>query len=296
MGAPQCGGQALIEGVMMRCPSGMTVAVRRRSGEITVERALRPQPGGGIWAWPLVRGLGTLADSLVLGTRALLRSAELAEADLGDRGSNPPEREGALVWTMLPSLLLAVGLFVVLPTALAGIWRRGLGSAVAAQFLEGAVRLLLLLGYVAGISAVGQVRRVLEYHGAEHKAIATLEAGLPLEVEAARGRSRFHPRCGTSFLLFVVLLAGFAFPLLGWQALWLRVLLRIILLPVVAALGYEVLRLSARGRAAAMRALVAPGLWLQHLTTREPDGAQLEVALAALRAALELPGTTEPPH
>lgn len=287
------GGQAVMEGVMMRGPAGMAVAVRLPDGGIRMESLQRSLPSAASmwWRLPVLRGLATLADSVALGTRALLFSAELAAGDPDSAAAASVEGAGAgFAWTLAPSLVLAIGLFVVLPSVIAGRVRAVLPSFVAAGLIEGLIRLLLLLAYVGAMSAVGDVRRVLQFHGAEHKAIAALEAGLPLSPATAATCSRFHPRCGTSFLLFVVLLAGFAFSLLGWQALWVRVLLRIALLPLVAGIGYELLRASARGTGWLGTWVVVPGLWLQRLTTREPDAAQLEVALAALRQAMAIAG------
>ena len=295
------GGQAVMEGVMMRGPAGMAVAVRLPDGRIRMETVERPLLAAGSvwWRLPILRGLVTLGDSLTLGARALLFSAELAAAGpdaemAGAGGSNESTALPGLGWTLVPSFAVAVVVFVLLPAVVAGRLRALLPSTVATGLVEGLIRLVLLLGYIGAISLVGDIRRVLEFHGAEHKAIAALEAGLPLSPASASLCSRFHPRCGTSFLLFVVLLAGFAFSLLGWQALWLRVLLRVALLPLVAGAGYELLRLSARvtGRLGAW--VVAPGLWLQRLTTREPDASQLEVALAALRQAMVMAGEPAP--
>ena len=292
MGAAAYGGQAVIEGVMMRGPVGMAVAVRRADRDISVRLRLQSAPGRFPWNVPVLRGLAALADSLVLGTQALLYSAELMAADLdGSQGGAPPP-DGGMTWTLALSGALGIGVFVVLPTVVAGWLRRVVHSTGAAEVLEGALRLALLLGYILAITAVGEIRRVLEYHGAEHKALAAMEAGLPLDAALVNARcSRFHPRCGTSFLLFVVLVAGFGYGLLGWQALWVRILLRLALLPLVAGLGYEVLRASARGRGRLAGIVTRPGLWLQHLTTREPDAGQVEVAIAALRAAMTMDPT-----
>ena len=294
------GGQAVMEGVMMRGPAGMAVAVRLPGGQIHTDAVPRQMPDAlsPWWRLPILRGLATLGDSLALGTRALLYSAELAVTGAHNDGRDAAigETSGSgLAWTLAPSLLVAVAVFVVLPSAIAGRLRPFLPSAVAAGLIEGLIRLVLLLAYTGAIALMGDVRRILEFHGAEHKAIAALEAGLPLSPEAAASCSRFHPRCGTSFLLFVVLLAGFVFALLGWQALWLRVLLRLVLLPLVAGVGYEVLRASARGAGGRATWIVAPGLWLQRLTTREPDRTQLEVALAALREAMAMAGEPSSP-
>ncbi len=290
------GGQAVMEGVMMRGPAGMAVAVRLPDGDIRTETLPRPMPDAlsRWWRLPVLRGLATLGDSLALGTRALLYSAELAAAgpqtDGAEVGASVEKTGAGLAWTLAPSILVAVTVFVILPSVIAGRLRPLLPSPLAAGLIEGLIRLALLLAYISAIGLMGDVRRILQFHGAEHKAIAALEAGLPLSPEAAAACSRFHPRCGTSFLLFVVLLAGFAFALLGWQTLWLRVVLRIVLLPLVAGIGYEVLRASARGARGRGAWIVAPGLWLQRLTTREPDPTQVEVALAALRKAMAMAG------
>jgi uncharacterized protein YqhQ len=304
------GGQAVMEGVMMRGPAGMAVAVRLPDGEIRVDTLARPLPAAvsGWWRLPILRGLAALADSLSLGTRALLFSAELvaaAEAPGGSGGPAPVTGRGRgrplvgsptaapsvttagaeLGWTVALALAVAVGLFVLAPAVLAGRLR----GPVPPPLAEGLVRIGLLLGYLVAVGAAPDVRRILQFHGAEHKAIAALEGGLPLEVDAVAGCSRFHPRCGTSFLLFVVLLAGVGFPLIAAPSPWVRLGLRVALLPLLAGAGYELLRASAApGRPPAWAAL--PGLWLQRLTTREPDRGQVEVALAALHQVLAMEG------
>ncbi len=293
------GGQAVMEGVMMRGPAGMAVAVRLPDGRIRLDTLARPLPGtrSRCWRLPVLRGLAALADSMALGTRALLFSAEVAAGD-GTTDPSPTvsvaSAGSGMGWTLVPSLAVAIGLFVVLPAMAAGRLRSMLPSAFAAGLVEGLIRLVLLLGYVAAMGMVRDMRRVLEFHGAEHKAIAALEAGLPLMPGSAASQSRFHPRCGTSFLLFVVLLAGFGFSLLGWEALWLRVVLRLALLPLLAGVGYEVLRATARAVGGWASWLCAPGLWLQRLTTREPHPGQLEVALAALEQAMAMAGDHTP--
>lgn len=279
------GGQAVMEGVMIRGPAGMAVAVRSPEGRLVFDAHVQPAAGRrGLARLPVVRGCAALLDGLVLGTRALLFSAEVAAGrEVAAEGGG----EG-LAWSLCLSLLFAVGLFIVLPSVLAGLLRPHLHSAFLAALAEGVIRLGLLCGYLALLSRLREVRRMLEFHGAEHKAIAALEAGLPLEARAAAGCSRFHPRCGTSFLLFVVLLAGLCYSLLGWQDLAVRLALRLALLPALAGIGFELLRATA-GRRRTLAALVAaPGLWLQRFTTREPNTEQLEVALAALRRAMAL--------
>lgn len=293
MAAAGYGGQAVMEGVMIRGPGGMAVAVRTDGGT-TVDTLRLPLPALATrpWRWPVLRGLAALGDGLALGMRALLYSAEIAAAPAGEpAGARPTVASagGTLGFTVFLSGALALGLFILLPAFLAGRLRPHLPSAFVTGLVEGLIRLGLLIGYVLALGLAPEMRRVLQFHGAEHKAIAALEAGLPLQASVAARCSRFHPRCGTSFLFFVVLLTGLAFSLLPWQSLVVRLAVRIALLPLLAGLGYELLRLSARG-AALGRWGAAPGLWLQRLTTREPDHAQLEVALAALRAALELSG------
>lgn len=279
------GGQAVLEGVMIRGPGGMAVAVRGPEGAMVVDAVGQPPAARGWLSHvPVARGCAALLDGLVLGTRALLFSAAVAA---GKEGATARD-EGGLGWSLLGSLLFAVGLLLVVPAALAGLLRPRLPSPELADVAEGVIRLGLLCGYLALLARLPEVRRMLEFHGAEHKVISALEAGLPLEPAAAAGCSRFHPRCGTSFLLFVVLLAGLGYSLLGWQSLALRLLLRLALLPVLAGLGYELLAASAGPRSAVAAAVAAPGLWLQRWTTREPDAAQIEVALAALRRALAL--------
>ncbi|MDI3270402.1 MAG: DUF1385 domain-containing protein [Bacillota bacterium] len=281
---PLYGGQALIEGVMMRGPRAAAMAVRRPDGGIEVKVEKLGQwagrvPGG---SWPLVRGVVGLVESLAIGLGALSFSANV---------SSPEEEQltpAQVRITMWISALLAVGIFVVLPTFVTGFLGRWGWSHLELNMAEGLLRVVLLVGYLLLISRMAEIQRVLEYHGAEHKTIAALEAGAPLTPLSVKRFSRFHPRCGTSYLLFVALVAVFVFSFLGWPSLFWRVTSRLILLPLVAGLAYEVLRLSARGGDALWaRAVAAPGLWMQRWTTREPDEEELEVAIAALEAARE---------
>ncbi len=265
----------------MRGPTAVALAVRRPDGGITVRTEARPAiTSRSRWLrLPVVRGVAVLGESLVIGIRAMLEAAELAAPE--DQRLDRAQMSLGVV----AALLFAVGLFFVLPTWLASVMRAHVQGSVALNLIEGGVRAAILLGYLAVIATSRDIQRVLAYHGAEHKAIHALEHGRPLTPAATRGFSRLHPRCGTSFLLFTVLVSIALFALFGWPALWMRILLRVALLPVLAGLGYEALR----GTAVLERRLwplVLPGLWLQHLTTREPDDGQLEVALAALQAVL----------
>ncbi|MBT9259106.1 MAG: DUF1385 domain-containing protein [Clostridiales bacterium] len=287
---PLYGGQALIEGVMMRGPQVAAMAVRRPDGgiEIRVEKLgqwAHRVPGG---RWPLVRGVVGLVESLAVGLGALSFSANVAS----------PEEEqltpGQVRWTMVLSALLAVAIFVILPTWVTGFLVRWGWSHLALNMAEGLLRVILLVGYLLLISRMEEIQRVLQYHGAEHKTIAAFEAGAPLTPRSVQQFPRFHPRCGTSYLLFVALVAVFIFSFLGWPSLFWRVTSRLLLLPLVAGLAYEVLRLSAKGGEALWaRAVAAPGLWMQRWTTREPDEGQLEVAIAAFMAVREAEGHGE---
>jgi len=278
------GGQAVLEGVMMRGVSTYAVAVRKEDGEIAVEsfpivawtrrsRALR---------WPVIRGVVALAQSLQLGFNALSVSAN---AQVGE-----DEKEiGGAAWglTILAALALAVGLFFVVPVLLTSLIKDQLGSALVFWLVEGLLRTTIFLGYLAVLSRQKDLRRVFEYHGAEHKVIAAYEAGQPLEPDTAQRFSRFHPRCGTSFLLVVMVVAIFIFAPLGLPAWYLLVATRIVGVPLIAGISFELIKFAGRNRARGwVQAIIWPGMQLQKLTTREPDLEQLAVAVAALDAVL----------
>jgi uncharacterized protein YqhQ len=287
---PFYGGMALIEGVMMRGPAHTAIAVRKADGEIMVEtEANRELPPRSPWRWPLIRGSYALIGSMVVGMKALNRSANLA---LEDEGEELSLRELAL--TMVVSVVLAVGLFMVLPATLAYFAQRYLGGLVAQNIAEGLVRVAVFLLYVYAISRVQEIKRVLMYHGAEHKTIFTYEAGLPLTVENARRQPKLHPRCGTSFLLMVMIISIIVHVFLGDGSWLYRVSSRLAALPLVAGIAYELIRLFGRFyHCGWARALMAPGLYLQRLTTREPDDGMLEVAITSLQAVLTAESQTE---
>ena len=286
------GGQAVIEGVMMRSPEAYAVAVRRPGGDVVTLRreVIRLSDRSPILRYPVVRGVLALAQSLVLGIRALNFSAGQA---LESEERPDASRTGG-AWAVGSSLILALafalGLFFFLPLLLAD----GLGRAVPAlasgagfNLVEGLIRIVILVLYLFGVSQFADMRRVFQYHGAEHKVVSTFEAGEELTVENARRHSTLRPRCGTSFLLFVMVVSILIFSLVPTAAaLPLRLLARLLLLPLVAGGSFELLRASARHRRNPIyAAVVAPGLWLQRLTTREPADDQLSVAIQALRAA-----------
>jgi uncharacterized protein YqhQ len=275
-----------MEGVMMRGVSTWAVAVRRDSGEVVVESFplvswARRHP---VARWPVVRGVVALVESLAIGFRALGISANAQMPE-----DEEPISGGTWAGTILVSLLFAVGLFFVVPVGLTSLIKGRLGSAVLFWLVEGLLRTAIFLGYLAVMSRVRDLRRVFEYHGAEHKAITCFEAGAPLEPASAQRFSRLHPRCGTSFLLVVMLVAIFVFAPIGLPAWYVLVPTRILGVPLIAGLSFELIRWAGRNRARAwVRAIMWPGMQLQRLTTREPGLEQLAVAIAALEAVLEI--------
>jgi uncharacterized protein YqhQ len=324
------GGQAVIEGVMMRGQRSAAVAVRAPTGAMVVHEevlasGLYRRP---VARWPLVRGVVLLWEMLVLGSRMMMLAASIAQGQGGespasDRASSETARpdggarDGAvresgmaiprqeivpqmvsardprLVLTMVISLAFAIGLFFLLPLGVVGAAQRWIGTGWLSLTVEGLVRLGLLLGYLALIGRIPDIQRVFEYHGAEHKAINALEAGDPLDVAHVRRASKVHTRCGTGFLLIVVVLSIVVFALVGDPPLALRILSRVLLVPVIAALAYELMRLGAANyRFRVVRWLMAPSLALQGLTTREPDDGEIECAIAALERVLARDGVS----
>lgn len=275
------GGQAVLEGVMMRSPRYTSTAVRLPSGEL---RAFTEQFDSLLvrLPWlrlPVLRGSVVLYEALTLGIRSLFLSANAA---MGEETKLSP-RQTAL--SVAAGLGMAVLLFFVIPTVLVRLLDASFRSVYALNIAEGAIRVGILVGYIAVVGRLPDIRRVFAYHGAEHKAVNAYEAHQALSTEAVRGQSRFHPRCGTSFLLIVMIVAIVVFSLLGRPPLLLRIASRVALIPVVAGLSYEIIRAGARVRW--FRPLITPGMWLQRLTTREPDDGQVDVAILALREVLE---------
>lgn len=282
------GGQAVIEGVMMRSPGWWALAVRRLDGGIHTES----HPVGGFAArrpWlakPLIRGVLGLGEAMAIGVRALSISARVSAGE----EEAPSKREIAMAVAV--AIVFFVGLFIVVPALIA---RGGRGAAGGGAFLhnllEGLVRIGVFIGYIVLISFLPDIKRVFQYHGAEHKVIAAHEAGAPRTKEAARPFSTVHVRCGTDFLFLVMILAVLVFSLVPRGGILMRVGSRVVLLPVVAALSYEMLRLAARyERNLLVRLITFPGRFLQRITTREPDDGQLDVALASLAELLEREG------
>ena len=280
------GGQAVIEGVMMRGPGKLAVAVRKPNGEITVDLkdAGSVSDRYPILKKPFLRGVVSLVESLSYGMKALSFSAQASgEEDEGEESMSSLELAG----TIAVSVGLAVLLFVVLPTGAMKLLQNEGVSPMVLNLCEGLLRLGIFLLYIWGISRQKDIQRVFQYHGAEHKTIYTYEHGLPLRVENVRPFSTLHPRCGTNFLMIVMLISIFIFTFLGWPSLWERILSRILLMPVVAGISYEIIRFAGKHMDKPwVRAAILPGLALQKLTTRQPDDDQIEVAIASLKAVL----------
>ena len=295
------GGQAVLEGVMMRGVSTWAVAVRKplpeqiaagrqlevgeaARGEIDVQSFplvswVRRHP---VLRWPVVRGVVALAESLNIGFKALNISANAQLSEDEDEISG-------LTWAfaVVAGLALAIGLFFVVPVALTSLFKDQLGSAFLFWLVEGALRTVIFLGYLSLLSRMRDLRRLFEYHGAEHKVISCFEAGEPLEPERAQRFSRLHPRCGTSFLLIVMIVAIFVFAPLGLPAWYWLVASRIVGVPLIAGISFEVIKWAGRNRGKGwVQTIMWPGLQLQRLTTREPELEQLAVACAALEAVL----------
>jgi len=283
------GGQAVLEGVMMRSPSSWAVAVRRPDGDI--ERVVRdiasPMQKRRIWRLPVVRGVIALGESLAIGFRALAISANVASREENDEGEVETEiSRTTIVISFVISIGFALALFKVGPALLTDwIGIKGTGWFVV---VEGLIRVGILVTYIALIGLLPDLRRVFQYHAAEHKAINTLEAGDALTPESVQQHSLIHPRCGTAFLLWVMVVGVFVFALVGRPHWYWLVASRILLLPVIAGIAYELIRFAGKHpRSRVLRTLLAPGLWLQRLTTRQPTLDQIEVSIRALQEVLE---------
>jgi uncharacterized protein YqhQ len=297
------GGQAVLEGVMMRGISTWAVAVRKPGPdgpdgplggiEVTSEPLVSWAKRHRLLRLPVIRGVVALGESLKIGFRALAISAN---AQLEGEEGEEPQEIGGFTWglTIVLSVVLAIGLFFVVPVGATSLIKDQLGSPVLFWLVEGVLRTAIFIGYIVLISRLSDLRRVFEYHGAEHKTISCFEAGDRLVPERAELYSRLHPRCGTSFLLIVMVLAIFVFAPIGLPAWYWLVLSRILGIPLIAGLSYEVIKWAGKNRRKRwVRALMWPGLMLQNLTTREPDRDQLAVAIASLEAVLAVENPAE---
>jgi uncharacterized protein YqhQ len=286
------GGQAVLEGVMIRGPRSLAVACRRPDGEIVVRReSLGGVYSGRVRRIPLVRGAIVMWETLALGMRALIFSSNVAMGE-EEKGSD----SAPILGTMVVTMSIVVAIFFVGPLLLTGWLEDQVGSHFWVIVLEGLVRLAIVVGYVGLIGLMPDVRRVYQYHGAEHKSIHALEHGDPLEPAYVQKYPTAHVRCGTSFLLTVVVVSILVFAAVGDQDLWLRILSRVLLIPVIASISYEVIRLGGAFESNPVtKVLMWPNLALQSLTTRQPDDEQVEVALRALGEVLAAEGAQEGP-
>ena len=278
------GGQAVIEGVMMRGKNNLAISVRRPDGKLEIiKKPLANIYKGRLRETPLIRGVIALIETLVLGIQALLHSAQIASSEEGEKIST------AALWGIVAgSVAFAVALFFIAPLLITHYFDIYITSDLISNVIEGFVRIGIFILYLKLIGLLPDIKRVFAYHGAEHKVVNAYESGCPLELEAIKSYSTAHPRCGTSFIFAVLIIAILIFALLGRPSLWLRILSRIILLPVIAALGYELTRFAARHtKNVLFRILLSPGLMLQSMTTSEPDDSQLEAAISALNEVID---------
>lgn len=293
------GGQAVIEGVMMRTPHAYAIAVRRADNSIEVKRELVKRLSE-YWkplSWFVIRGFAVLLQSLVLGIRSLNFSVNASMQDLEPKEkSKKGKNENAMLpiaFSMIAGIAVVIFLFILLPLWITS-WLKGYIPAVqnywvVFNLVDGLIRVIFFLAYILLISLMKDIRRVFQYHGAEHKVVHTWESAEELTVENARKKSPLHPRCGTSFLMFVMVVSIIVFSIFKFHAFWAIFLSRLILVPVVSGLSYELIRFSAsRCQKGFFRFLVAPGLALQRITAKEPSDDQLEIAIRALKEALEL--------
>lgn len=288
------GGQAVMEGVMMKNGDRYAVAVRKPNQEISVESfdykgVIKNET---LKKAPIIRGVLNFIDSLVLGMRSLMYSSSFFEEEEETKNKEEAERakkkenEG-MGFTVALSVILAVGIFMVLPYYISLIFQKFIVSKTLLAVIEGVIRLAIFVGYVVLISLMDDIKRVFMYHGAEHKCINCIEHGMELNVENVRKSSRQHKRCGTSFLLFVMIVSIIFFAFIQVDSRILRLLLRLVLIPVIAGVSYEFIRLAGRSDNVLVNLLSKPGLWLQNLTTREPDDAMIEVGIASVEAVFD---------
>lgn len=292
------GGQAVLEGVMMKNKEKYAVAVRKPDGEIEVEVETYQglAHGSKFKELPFIRGIFNFLDSLILGTRALNYSASFYEEEEGKEtkfdkamdkmsGGNGEKLLSGIVTVI--SIMLAVGIFIVLPYFISSLFDSFIRNRSLMAIIEGVIRIALFLLYVWGISAMKDIRRLYQYHGAEHKCINCIEKGRPLTVHNVMRSSRLHKRCGTSFIFFVMLVSIVLFFFIQVDNVAEKVILRILLMPVVAGISYEIIRLAGRTDNVFIKILSAPGMWIQRMTTKEPDESMAEVAIASVEAVFD---------
>lgn len=293
------GGQAVLEGVMMKAPKKLAMAVRKEDQTIVIweQSYVSWKKRAKAYDWPIIRGVVTFLESLVVGIKVLMQSAKMYDEEAAEAyGPSKFDRKVAektgssaenvtIFFSLLLSLALAVGLFTVLPAVITSLLRDLVRSGVLLSLIEGVIRLIIFFGYIIAISLLKDIRRVFQYHGAEHKTINCYEAGKELTVANAQSFGTLNPRCGTAFLLVVMVVSILVFSLLGWENIVLRILCKILLLPLVAGISFEMIRWAGRTESGVAKVLIWPGMMLQKLTTREPDDGQVEVAIRAFALA-----------
>src|SRR5271163_385173 len=292
------GGQAVMEGVMMRAPHSYCVAVRKPNGEIVTEQSPLPRVSEKypIFKLPILRGLGTLGHAMALGVKALQFSANVAIGEEvaknpGKPGEKPPELNGWMVAALAFSLLFFLFMYKFVPLFLATQLRKAVPSLhgrFAVNMMDGLIRLVIFLAFLIIISRMKDIRRMFQYHGAEHKVVFNFESGQPVTVENAQKFVTFHPRCGTSFLVVVMLIAIPVYAFLPFDGFLAKLVARIALLPLILGISYELIRFAARHQQGLMGVLTKPGLWLQRITTKAPTDEQASVAIEALEGAMQL--------
>ncbi len=294
------GGQGVLEGVMMRSEKYSAIAVRREPGNIVTQKKdvnmLKTKYK--ILGVPIIRGVVNFVEMLISGVKTITDSARMYDPEMAEdekpskaeefiaKKTGKDSMDVAIFFAVVFALVLAVGLFFILPNLITGWITPYINVPILKNLVDGLIRISVFIIYMAAITNMKDIKRLFGYHGAEHKVINCYEHDMPLDVEHARQSSRFHPRCGTSFLLIVMIISILIFSLLGWSDNWLiRILLRLAMLPIVAGVSYEVLKFLGRHENLAVRILRAPGMALQHLSTREPDDNMIEVALVAFQMA-----------
>lgn len=293
------GGQAVIEGIMMMNRDDYAVAVRKPDGNIEVkkDRYVSITRKAKILALPIIRGVFRFADSMIVGMKTLTYSASFFEDDeeeepgkfeaFLDRVFGEKLESAIMAFVMVLSFILAIGIFMVLPVAIADFFRRFITSENVMAILEGVIRIVIFIAYIKLVSRMEDIKRTFMYHGAEHKCINCVEHGHPLTVENVRNSSKEHKRCGTSFILIVMVISILFFMVVRVDGIWMRMLSRIILIPVIAGVSYEILQLAGRSNSKFMDMVSRPGMWMQGLTTKEPDDTMIEVAIAATEAVFD---------
>ena len=287
------GGQAVIEGVMMKGAEDYAIAVRKPDGEIVVSKEKLKGNRKVISKIPVIRGIFAFVDSMILGVKSLMYSAEFMEEEEEEKEKNKkPSRfdeflnNNIIVISVVISVAFSVGLFILLPTVIVGLFKSYTNNNIILNGMEGIVRIAIFLTYILAVSRMKDIRRVFEYHGAEHKSIFCYEHGEELTVENVKKYGRLHPRCGTSFLFIVMIVSILLFSMFNWSGVLMRLLIRIVLIPFVAGISFEIIKWAGKSQSKLSCIISAPGMWLQKITTREPDDKQIEVAIEALKNVL----------